>query len=65
MTALHWLGGLIALLLLAGFIVFAFRQGMRVRPSGKAHDAGVGAGWTAGGEGIGGESHGGGDAGHS
>jgi hypothetical protein len=40
MTLHHWLG--IALgLLLVGFIFFAFRQGEKVRPSGRDPNAGI------------------------
>jgi hypothetical protein len=59
MSILHWVAGLVALAALAGLVAFAFRQGMKVRPSGKADDGDIAAGWTTSGEGIGGESHGG------
>lgn len=58
MTILQWLAGLAALIGLAGFIFFAFRQGMKVRPSGNDHP-GTAANY------MGGESHSGGDASHS
>jgi hypothetical protein len=41
MTIPHWLTGLTALMVLAAFVVFAFRQGMKVRPSGNNHQEGV------------------------
>ena len=63
MTMTHLIGGFAALIVLAAFIGFAFRQGMKVRPSRNEHNAGIGATYS-GGESIGGESHGGGDSGH-
>ncbi len=30
----HWIGSLIILALIGGFVVFAFRQGMAVKPRG-------------------------------
>jgi hypothetical protein len=47
------LGGAVLLL---GFIAFAFRQGTKVKPSGRPADDGSGYG--------GGEGHSGGDGGH-
>jgi hypothetical protein len=32
----HFIAALVVLFLIAGFLVFAFRQGMAVRPSGKS-----------------------------
>lgn len=33
-----WLGGLLALGTLVGFVAFAFRQGTKTKPSGDNHD---------------------------
>jgi hypothetical protein len=32
MVTLHWIGALVVLALIGGFLVFAFRQGMAVKP---------------------------------
>jgi hypothetical protein len=42
MSIQHWVVGLISLMVLAGFIFFAFNQGMRVRPRAKEPGAGMG-----------------------
>jgi len=56
MTILHWVAGITVFIVLTGFIFFAFRQGMKVRPSRDDHP-GTAANY------LGGGSHS--DAGHS
>ncbi|HEY4919053.1 MAG TPA: hypothetical protein VII40_03015 [Xanthobacteraceae bacterium] len=64
MSGSHWFGW-IGVLALVAFIVFAFRQGMKVPP--RDHDGGDGGAGALGGGGAGSEHGGGhgGDAGHS
>jgi hypothetical protein len=52
---LHRLAGLAALLFLAGFLWFAFRQGLRVKPDPNNRDNWIGYG---GGDGIDDGGHG-------
>ncbi|MGH6643431.1 MAG: hypothetical protein ACRED3_12125 [Bradyrhizobium sp.] len=54
-----WLGPLLALCALVGFIVFAFRQGTKVKPDKDNPDN-----WQGSGGGQGDASHGGSDGGH-
>jgi hypothetical protein len=46
----HWLGPLLALCALVGFIGFAFRQGTKVKPNKDHSDAWTGGGGTHHGE---------------
>ena len=51
MTVPHWIIGFAGLFALAAFVIFAFRQGMKVRRSGNDHISGAS-------NYLGGESHG-------
>jgi hypothetical protein len=46
MTLPNWLVPLLALIVLVGFIGFAFRQGTKVKPSGNSHEAWTGSDGT-------------------
>jgi hypothetical protein len=52
-----WLGPLLALLLLVGFIGFALRQGTKVKSDKDASDSGTGTEWLGGDKSSAGDGH--------